>query len=294
MFDDLAMVHGPGMSVPEISAGITWRTCLRSIWIGSATDIGAADLDQCEFYRGSAAYEFLVEVVCGLRSPLIGETEVMGQFKEFAARVSGEAEWARPLFQSILTDAKMVRRTHLKDLGSQSYGSLTRKVLKNADAVHVLGSGQLTEEILPWVKNFRRVEVFCRNDARRTELAKLFPEAKFAGLEVSDAAGENHPRNALIIAAPLTASEIGEWLARHEHAFDMLVDLRGEAVADPLPMISGGAVIVQLSDFFSSIESNQGRIRVRVESALRLIHELSTTREKAQEYRPFGWEDLCS
>ena len=36
-------------------------------------------------FHDEAAYAHLLEVICGLGSPIVGETEVMSQFKAFAA-----------------------------------------------------------------------------------------------------------------------------------------------------------------------------------------------------------------
>jgi glutamyl-tRNA reductase len=178
MLDSFAVIHIPGSRKSETVPGrsvrgedwVSWRTCLRSIWLGvSPTGLAGVDLASLpgpvETYEGVAAYGFLLEVVCGLRSPLAGETEVMGQFRELTSRTASRRDLGalREIFHSILTDAKAVRRTYLTGLGSQSYGSLTRKVLKNSEKIHVLGSGRLAEEILPWLKSFRSVEVFCRN-----------------------------------------------------------------------------------------------------------------------------------
>jgi len=303
MLDQFAVIHIPGSRKSETPAffnesegWILWRTCLRSIWMGLSPN-GISDLplgplaDSVETYTGEAAYGFLLEVVCGLHSPLAGETEVMGQFKELASRKDFDA--FQDIFRSILTDAKTIRRTHLTGLGSQSYGSLTRRVLKNSERVHVLGSGQLAEEILPWLKSFRSVEVFCRNADKRTELSRKFPDARFAPLEVVRTEGEAHERNALIIAAPMPAAEISEWVDRHDHRFEMLVDLSGEAESDPLPHFFGGLETIRLGDFFSSMESNQEMIRARVTLARKNIREISRTRGNHQELRPFGWDDLC-
>lgn len=307
MLETFAVIHVPGSRKSETPAfhgrsegWISWRTCLRGIWIGVSPG-GLADVDlrsltgTVETYEGEAAYSFLLEVVCGLRSPLAGETEVMGQFRELAARLAPRKDLGavHGIFLSILTDAKAVRRNHLTGLGSQSYGSLTRKVLKNSERVHVLGSGQLAEEILPWLKSFRSVEVFCRNAEKRTELARKFPDALFAPLENSEAEPEAHARNALVVAAPMPATEISEWIARHGHRFDMLVDLRGEASTDPLPDFFANLETVRLDDFFTSMEANQETIRARVNEARASIGELSRSRGNTQEIRPFGWEDLC-
>jgi len=316
MLDRFAVIHIPGSRASETptffdegARWTSWRTCLRSIFIGVSPD-GLADVDveallragPVETYEGVDAYGFLLEVVCGLRSPLAGETEVMGQFREFASRVSAREDLGElsEIFQSVLTDAKAVRRTHLTNLGSQSYGSLTRKVLKHAERVHVLGSGNLAEEILPWLKSFRSVEVFCRNAEKRSELSRKFPEAQFAPLSLVEPSRElltaddaSPARTALVIAAPMPATEIAEWVGRHGHRFEMLVDLRGEAATDPLPDFFADLETVRLQDFFTSMEANLETIRVRVGRARENIGELSRTRANRQEIRPFGWDDLC-
>ena len=88
MLDQFAVIHIPGSRKSETPAffnesegWILWRTCLRSIWMGLSPN-GISDLplgplaDSVETYTGEAAYGFLLEVVCGLHSPLAGETEV--------------------------------------------------------------------------------------------------------------------------------------------------------------------------------------------------------------------------
>jgi glutamyl-tRNA reductase len=56
------------------------------------------------------AYALLVEIVSGLRSPLLGETEVQAQFKAFLASLDlpGDAAILR-LGQRVLADAKRIR-----------------------------------------------------------------------------------------------------------------------------------------------------------------------------------------
>ncbi len=313
MLESFAVIHVPGSRKAEPSAflrvprvlgesegWVSWRTCLRSIWIGvSPGALADVDLESLggpvETYSGVDAYGFLLEVVCGLHSPLAGETEVMGQFRELAIRLAARKDLGalREIFHSVLTDAKLIRRTHLTNLGSQSYGSLTRKVLKNSERIHVLGSGQLAEEILPWLRSFRSVEVFCRNAEKRTELSRKFPDALFAPLEIPVPEIDRDGRNALVIAAPMPSDEIAEWIDGHGHRFEMLVDLRGEAESDPLPDFFAELETVRLGDFFSSMETNLETIRERVVRAREEIGEISRSRGNHQEIRPFGWDDLC-
>src|SRR4249919_3352688 len=134
--------------MPAVLNGLEWQTCLRRILFLNGLDnhalIEAAQKGELatqtvEIFRGQEAYRFLLEVVCGLNSPIVGETAVMGQFKEFLLQAKfPRTPWGnflRDLCTNLLIDAKRIRHTHLQGLGSQSYGSLVRQNVKGMPAV---------------------------------------------------------------------------------------------------------------------------------------------------------------
>lgn len=293
MLDSLVLFHSKE-SRPlefldaEMASGtwVSWSTCLRSILIGEAETLPQLkpSNEKIETYRGADAYRFCLEVVCGLHSPLVGETEVMGQFKEIAKKTP----LLKTFFQSILTDAKIIRSAHLKNLGSQSYGSLARKFLKQSRSIHMIGAGHLAEELLPWMKDFESVEIFCRNPEKRKALLARHPQAKLLSLE--DEEHSHADGNALILAAPMSAAEILSWMERHGHVFDCLLDLRGDAETDPIDAPN----VVHLGDFFSEVKKNKDVIHSRVELAIHEIRKLSLSRFRAVDHRPFGWDDICA
>jgi glutamyl-tRNA reductase len=114
------------------SKGIfSFQTCLRHLVIASVSaELTSSD----EVLVGHDIYRFLLEVICGLRSSLIGETEVYGQFRTAVQLFHGPSSpWglqATKIFRALFEDAKRIRGEHLKDLGSQSYGSLLRRELR--------------------------------------------------------------------------------------------------------------------------------------------------------------------
>lgn len=277
----------------EGRAWFSWNTCLRSIRIGIAEPAGSQlEFDrEVEIYRGAEAYRFCLEVVTGLHSPLVGETEVMGQFKEAAklAEVAGVPAAIRKFFRAVLADAKTVRQTHLLNLGSQSYGSLTRKFLKKSRSIHVLGAGALVEELLPWLKEFTTVEIFCRSPDKRRGLTQRFPNVRLLPLEGLD--HDETEGNALVVAAPMSSKEILRWIDDHGHTFQTVVDLRGEAASDPIRGFDGETI--GLGRLFTSVRENQLRIANVVDRAKEEIQRLSLRQANTVELRPFGWEDLC-
>src|SRR6185436_7957636 len=179
--------------MPALLNGIEWQTCLRRILFLNARDnqdiLETIETDGLlppivEVFRGQQAYRFLLEVICGLNSPIVGETAVMGQFKDFLQNAKfPNTSWGnflRRLATNLMIDAKSVRTRHLQSLGSQSYGSLVRQHVKGLPAVAVLGSGKLAREILPWLIGKTKVRVFCRNVERAESLRYEFPEIELA------------------------------------------------------------------------------------------------------------------
>ena len=125
----LEIVHRePGTHL--IPAGApTWRTCLREI---SFSNGAAADRSPAESARRLSegeAYRVLLEILCGLQSPMVGETQVLGQFKAFLATLGHDQAWLGRLGQRLLADAREIRTKYLQGLGSRSYGSAVRRHL---------------------------------------------------------------------------------------------------------------------------------------------------------------------
>lgn len=137
-----------------------------------------------ETCSGSAAYELLLRLACGLESKLAGETEVFGQFKqcwqEFQASRSDLACHVSGLMQSLFRDVKDIRSRYLTGTGSASYGSLVRRVL-NANAgntaaaanapVLLVGAGQLAQSVAPWLKH-SELWIWNRSAERAEALAE--------------------------------------------------------------------------------------------------------------------------
>src|SRR5437660_4432656 len=139
--------------MPAVLNSLEWQTCLRRILFLSsnenravieAAEGGKALPPTVEVFRGEEAYRFLLEVICGLNSPIVGETAVMGQFKEFSLRARfPKTAWGPfliGLMTNLLMDAKHVRHGHLQGIGSKSYGSIVRQQVKGMPTVAALGA----------------------------------------------------------------------------------------------------------------------------------------------------------
>lgn len=287
--------------MPAVISGLEWQTCLRRILFLNANDsralIEAAEDGQTvpptvEVFRGKEAYRFLLEVICGLNSPIVGETAVMGQFKEFLLQAKfPKSPWGtflRDLSTRLMMDAKRIRHAHLQGLGSQSYGSLVRQNVKGMPAVAVLGAGKLAREILPWLIGKTKVMVFCRNLEHAKDLADEYPEIQLHKY-CADDAGWEQKEVGLVIAAPLSATQVQQWASLQSTNFSKCLDLRGEAETDPM---AGPAI--KLHELFEALRAERQRLEKHVDAARAEIKQLVQSQSRQAQFRPFGWEDLCA
>jgi glutamyl-tRNA reductase len=300
VLEDLLVLHHPaktGEELPVALHGLEWQTCLRRILLlnkSESTALIPFVPDNSEVYEGKQAYNFLLEVICGLRSPLVGETAVMGQFRDFCARARfPSSDWGRFLrrFTSdLLVDAKRVRFRHLEGLGSQSYGGMVRQHLKGIPSVFVLGAGQLAQEILPWLVGKTDVTLFCRNAVRAKRLTEEYQQVRLSHFTLAATHAEVR-ETAIVIAAPLKAFEIENWLKVQTTPFVKALDLRGEAETNPL---RAPFPVIRLSEMFAALKSERPKVAARVAAARAEIKEAAQRLTEQAQFRPFGWEDLCA
>lgn len=306
MLTDLVLIHRTGPAIaPEGGAWVVWKTCLRQIYL-SRRPVGSATIDfpllqGDEVFYEADAYRFLLEVLCGLHSRVLGENEIVSQFKkrffeeELPSEVSGDF---RKLAQSLLADMKQVRREHPLNLGAHSYGSYCRKETERDSRITIVGTGELTLSILPWISKKSEIQILYRSEKGRDSLI-----SKAGGIavpvhcvsvstEVLDLSG------ALVIAAPMGAREIEAMIARAEVKPSRLIDLRGEAEKDPLLPIESpdgsDLPVLDLQDFFRETEiSNRAASAARM-AALARVAKLAEARLESDsiQIRTQGWEDL--
>jgi glutamyl-tRNA reductase len=271
---------------------LVWKTCLREIAILDARQVNTSELRADDsFYTREDGYQFLLEVICGLHSPVLGETEVLGQFKNFAARAQEgpAARCTAPWIQRLLSDAKRIRTNHLTGLGGRSYGQLAHTFLSECPRIIILGSGHLTHEIVPWFAG-HQIEILCRRPETATDLLERNPEIGIHPLETTMApAGV---ATGVIVAAPMTALEIAGWAARLGSEVSTIVDLRGESPCDPI--VIDGPHVVHFQEIIDKLETNCRFANARVERARAECAQRAQEFWDRYEIRPFGWEDICA
>jgi glutamyl-tRNA reductase len=263
----------------KLRGSLVWRTCVREV---ALVEQRASIPPGVHALHDEAAYAHLLEVICGLESPMVGETEVMHQFKLFAAAVPDDQATFKELCQLLLADARQVRAGHLLDLGSRSYGSIVRRLVRDCRRVAIAGTGMLAKEIIPFVAGTHLVDVW----GRRAAFDCVSPVSY---RRISDTLTANEP-TALVIAAPVDAATIRGLAARYADV-QVLIDLRAEGAQDPPPPV---APIVSLADVFSSVADTTRGVEARVAKAREDISRRARLFATRAKLNPSGWHDLCA
>jgi len=288
----LAIVNRePGTEPLEAGAPV-WRTCLREVTF-------ADDVDDISLERRSArplvegdAYRLLLEILCGLQSPMLGETQVMGQFKTFLSSLDRDQHWLNRLGQRLLTDAREIRTQHLQGLGSRSYGSAVRRYLEPSKHAVLLGTGKLAQEVLPFLADGdRSVDQWGRTPDDPSAALKVHPaNFRYRLLESADTFQGPATPTTLVIAAPVP-SDVVDRVAACYGALVCIIDLRGELDMAPLRVT---CKVVTLQDLFARMSAMHGSAARQVDAARAEIASRSRRFELRDELRPFGWDDLCA
>jgi glutamyl-tRNA reductase len=243
------------------SSSLTWTTCVRSLVISDAR----LSLEECDVFTDEDALQFLTEIVCGLRSPMVGETEVQGQYKTMLERDGATiSKDLLVLLKGVNFLARKVRQEHLQGLGAQSYGSYARKKLAEYGDIGLIGAGQLAVEIIPWLAKGRRtVHVFVRDPQRVPSQLRDSSNVQVKTLDQAQAWPE-----AIVLAAPMSAATFTDAVLIAHPKPKMILDLRSESRLDPLkPELH----VVSLEEIFADIERAKAHSSQRVNAAKSLI-----------------------
>jgi glutamyl-tRNA reductase len=267
--------------------GLLWVTCLRKLLF--CLDSEPTILPGDQIFKGAEAQAFILEVICGLHSPVFGETEVQGQFRRFLAENSEHPIFKvlNPTFQKILSESKKLREKYLTETGSHTYGSLVRRVIGTSPSVALIGAGQLAQEILPWLSEVPDVTLYVRSLSNTQPLLTQHPGLKIHSLQE----GLKSKEKVLIVCAQITDAILENLLKDRKSKLQILVDLRGGI---PATFLSEQAErSFDLSQFMNLLNEQNDLRSYLKQKILLAIEEWKNSRAMEIQIRPFGWEDLC-
>lgn len=164
---------------PNIESAEVFRlqTCQRTLYISNKETHDLSNhSDNVE--TGKDGYDLLLRIICGLKSKLIAENEIVSQFKD-AYRDYAESNYKDTkvllFLEKLFRDAKEIRSNYLIGLSQKTYSALTRKEIlkdKEVNSVVIMGSGALAEDMINQLKKKTDVFVCARNTQKVNELCK--------------------------------------------------------------------------------------------------------------------------
>lgn len=279
--DNIAIIHHRGNPISEClksTPHLSWKTCLREIIFLSRQE-GKNLPEAVATQTDESAYSELLEIICGLQSPVLGETQVFGQFKNFLKeQIDNRNAFVmahRGYFQALITDAKALREEYRGLLSSAGYGSISRKLLKDCERIAIVGSGELATEIFTLLKG-KSCQIFTRN-----------PKKEFFGESLRPLHELHGDFDAVILAAPVENS----LLKPHVRCWRVLLDWRAESSLYPAP---AELAYYPISTLFQIVEREKELSRNMAEQVRLKIHEKAKAYFNRVNIRPQGWDDVCA
>jgi glutamyl-tRNA reductase len=160
------------------------KTCKRELVVGFSEDsndsvfkklLQDSSFFEMSCFSGPAAYQFLLEIICGLHSEIIAEHEIVKQFKDAYAiyrELKMRDTRLMKVIERLFMDSKDIRTKFLTKLGTNSYASLSRQLIfqnEKPQKVLIIGSGNLATDLINQLNG--KVELFL--SARNSESAQL-------------------------------------------------------------------------------------------------------------------------
>ena len=267
--------------------GLMLKTCLRTMVFVEESDLGNVSLEKdLHVYTGYEALNYAIKVMSGLESPVLGETEIFGQFKNQVMPQLDDSknQKFKEAIQFVLSMVKQIRSKHFVGQGAQTYGGLVRKLLKSEDNVLFIGAGSFAESIYPWVKPHKNIFFSVRN-TDKYKAHETFKEDVFFSLKKKMPLTEPI---SVVVCAPVSSKDLEEHL--RGTSVKTIVDLRENSDSDPIKIDSSvsytlGEVFVQISDNLNRKAEIKRSVEQEIEDRLK---------SKLVKHRPFGWDDLCT
>lgn len=291
MWSNLIILHSESKArdEEEFSGLHHWKTCMRTVYVGDSRIFDFSKYHAAETvyhkFEGFEAYKLLLKIVSGLKSRLLGETEVLNQFKECFKNENlpetALGDYLQKLRDRLIEDSRKLRSAHLTNLGDQSYGGLAYRYLKGKLDITLIGTGQLAEKMIPWIlKDDRsRVRITGRNEERLKHLAEEY--------SLTAVSLDNYRVNgdAIVVAAPVSLMNWYEEIVPGQ----MVVDFREDPLDDSF---QEGVNFISFEEMLHSLKENEKRnaeLRMLLDD---VVDEIVDAREKVAYNNIFGWEDI--
>lgn len=268
------------------------KTCQRVLVIGYkeiAFDLSSRPRQKL---ISTEAYTFLLETLCGLKSRLLGESEIVCQFKDHYSYYR-QQDYSNSIVCTTLEksfqDAKKIRTQFLKNIGMQSYAGLSRLILHDFQdkEILIMGSGRLAKDLIKVLSKHHPITVCARNSEKAQQLGHK--TISWSQLKTSS----TYP----IIVNTIGADEVlfdqdffDHWSKLHETE-RLFIDLGSPSVLDTTYMRE--QKVFKLSDLFELGEALDLSKKGKIKAAKEACQTEAQRRLSQHSWNfPYGWDDL--
>ncbi|MEO5969626.1 MAG: hypothetical protein ABIQ95_06835 [Bdellovibrionia bacterium] len=295
--------------------GFYMDTCQRWVWMcadspaSPGTQAPLAQDSPVEVFRGYEAYLFLLRFAAGLESEVQGETDIFGQIKEaWRNEKSQNRSLTRdlePWMQRLFEDTKDIRSRFLQNVGGSSYGTLTRKIIKNSSKtdsdgpVLIVGAGKIARSIAPLLLD-HDLWLWNRNAEKLSPLySELSRKSKSSVQQFSCNDEQRVWKEAkhIVVCIPLNPSQDEKRIAWFREGGNLagrsIIHLGGRkpdcGAWNSLPLFHS------LDELFE-LEKSAGNVRsIQISKAVKACEERAKLRSLGLSLSiTHGWEDLAS
>ena len=263
------------------STSFILKTCQRTLIIEPRVEnIESPLMRECPelSFAGPKGYQFLLEVICGLRSRLLGENEIVGQFKE---AYEGYLEKEKRnsdillLLQKLFKDAKDIRTQYLSEVGQYSYAGITKKLISNRSTMNkllVVGSGQLAEDILKVMHRKFDIHLLARNEEKVKELKNNYDFKILDWAKFNDAARYATIVNTIGSKEVLFSEKFFKTYLLLNGQKSLFIDLGSPSAIETNYDVGNG--VIRLQDIFEMSEQLNQEKKGKIHQAMRGVEEV--------------------
>lgn len=302
MLNDLKVINLPSATdIEQFNCGnfFVLKTCQRTLILGFHHElISFSQYTKAELHTGPDAYKFLLEVICGLKSKLVGENEIVSQFKESYSNFLTHP-FKNPLVIDLLNklfqDAKKIRSKFLTHIGQLSYSGIVKKIIKTktqSNEILIFGSGNLTLDLIKVLLKRNEITICARNNEKLERIRKLFD------IQIVEWTNRDLWKNQQTVVNTIGANdttlfkenEFKEWKNNTDDT-RLFIDLGSPSVVDS--NLSKEQGLYLLENIFGKGQILDKQKCEKVEKAKEEIEGITLRRKMNFSHQiPFGWEEL--
>jgi glutamyl-tRNA reductase len=233
--------------------------------------------------QGKEAYSYLLEIICGLKSKMVGENEIVGQFKEaYTYYIADKTKCSKLLviIEKLFKDAKEIRTNYLIGLTQKTYSSIARKQIVSkhkADKVLILGSGQLAEDLINQFKKKIPVYICARNTNRVQELQQTHGIEAIAWNDLQAISSFAFIANSIGFDGTLLDDDFfNNWSAKHQNK--LFIDLGSPSSIQTNLNFAAG--VMRLEDVFGEGAMQEDHKKQQINKALEAMEGIVAKRQQ--------------